>query len=71
MTTSAGNSLDLAYDFGGAGLGRAITADAGAVTVTIATTIANTGGGTAVNIRNPFLGLNWLVATQGVFPSSN
>ncbi|MHC4083941.1 MAG: tail fiber domain-containing protein [Planctomycetota bacterium] len=32
-TTAAGNSLDQAYDQGGAGLGRTITADAGAVNI--------------------------------------
>ena len=43
------------------------TMRAGAVTVTN----TSTGGSQAVNIRNPYLGLNWLVAITGIFPSRN
>ncbi|MEM9276715.1 MAG: tail fiber protein [Cyanobacteria bacterium P01_F01_bin.143] len=32
---------------------------------------ANSGGGTAVNIRNPYLGLNFIIALEGTFPSRN
>lgn len=35
LVMSAGLTLDAAYDGGGAGLGRAITADSGAVTITV------------------------------------
>ncbi len=31
----------------------------------------NTGSGIAFDIRQPFLGLNYIIATQGVFPSRN
>jgi microcystin-dependent protein len=34
-------------------------------------TIANTGGSQAHENRQPYLGLNWCVALQGVFPSRN
>ena len=33
------------------------------------TSIGNTGGGQAINIRNPFLGLYVCIAMQGVYPS--
>jgi microcystin-dependent protein len=31
----------------------------------------NTGGGQAVNNMQPFLGLYWSIALQGVFPTRN
>ncbi|MBK9147891.1 MAG: tail fiber domain-containing protein [Flavobacteriales bacterium] len=39
-----GGTLDQAYDFGGAGAGRTITADAGAVTITGADGLVSSGG---------------------------
>ena len=30
-----------------------------------------TGGGIAVGIRDPFLGINFIIATEGIFPSRN
>ena len=44
-----------------------VTMLAGAVTATI----ANTGGNQAIDIRQPYLALNWLVALQGIYPSRN
>lgn len=34
-------------------------------------TSLNNGGNQAFDIRQPFLGLNYIIATQGVFPSRN
>lgn len=33
--------------------------------------VAATGGGQPLGIRNPYLGLNYLIALQGIFPSRN
>jgi microcystin-dependent protein len=35
------------------------------------TTIDDTGGGQSVNIRNPYIGMNWLIQLSGLFPSRN
>lgn len=43
------------------------TLAAGAVTGNITT--SNTGGSRPVDIRTPYLGLNWCIAVQGIFPS--
>jgi len=34
-------------------------------------TVGNAGGNQSFNIRNPYLGINFIIATQGVFPSPN
>ena len=34
-------------------------------------TMTNTGGGQSFSIRNPYLGVNFIIALQGVFPSRN
>ncbi len=34
-------------------------------------TIGNTGGGQAVNNMQPFLGINYIICLQGIFPSRN
>lgn len=34
-------------------------------------TTGNTGGNQPFNIRNPYLGVNYIIALQGVFPSRN
>jgi hypothetical protein len=39
--SSGGGTLDAAYDFGGAGMGRSITADAGEVSITASTSNSN------------------------------
>lgn len=36
-----------------------------------ADTIGNTGGSQPHNNRQPYLGLNWCIALQGIFPSPN
>jgi microcystin-dependent protein len=35
------------------------------------TTVDDTGGGQPVNIRDPFIGMNWLIQLTGIFPSRN
>jgi microcystin-dependent protein len=34
-------------------------------------TVESTGGGTAVNIRDPYIGMNWLIQVAGLYPSRN
>ena len=34
-------------------------------------TVDNTGGGQSFSIRNPYLGVNFIIAVQGTFPSRN
>jgi microcystin-dependent protein len=36
-----------------------------------ATAVAAVGGGVPLNIQNPFLGLTYIIATVGIFPSRN
>ncbi|MCW8092721.1 phage tail protein [Alteromonas sp. ASW11-130] len=38
-------------------------------TATATTTVTNTGGSSEFNIRNPYLGMTWLIALTGVYPS--
>lgn len=38
---------------------------------TATTTVANAGGNQSENIRNPYLGLRWCIALEGVYPSRN
>lgn len=45
------------------------TVDMNAAAVTV--TVGNTGGGQAVNIRQPFLGINHCIALVGIYPSRN
>lgn len=35
------------------------------------TTVGNAGGGQPMSIRNPYLGLRWCIALQGIYPSRN
>lgn len=37
--------------------------------VSATTTVSPTGGSQPVNIRDPYLGMNWCIATQGIYPS--
>ena len=36
-----------------------------------ADSLTNTGGSKAFSIRNPYLGVNHIIAMQGIFPSRN
>lgn len=46
---------------------------AGAVTVqaSAATTVGNTGNGQSFSIRDPYVGMYWLIQMQGIFPPQN
>jgi microcystin-dependent protein len=35
------------------------------------TAIGPTGGSQPLNVQNPYLGINYIIATQGIFPSRN
>lgn len=39
--------------------------------VNVAGTTSNTGNGVPFNIRNPYLGVNYIIALQGLFPPRN
>ncbi|CAB9512708.1 Tail Collar [Seminavis robusta] len=41
------------------------------VSDTVAITITNSGGNQAFSIEQPVLGMNYIIATQGIFPSRN
>ena len=53
----------------GANTANGYTADSNATMG--ATTTSKTGGGQSFNNRSPFLGLNFIIALQGVYPSRN
>lgn len=61
------------------GTGSAATLDAssattslvGGVTATATTTVQNAGGSAPVPVLQPFLTINYIIATAGVFPSRN
>lgn len=36
-----------------------------------AASISAQGGGNAINVRNPYLGLNFVIAVQGIYPARN
>lgn len=40
-------------------------------TTLAAASVGNTGGGTPVAIRNPYVGLQYIIAVQGIFPTRN
>lgn len=42
-----------------------------APTVSASVTIGTAGGSQPVSILNPFLGMNYVIATEGIFPSRN
>jgi hypothetical protein len=59
---AGGGSLDDGYDFGGAGAGRTITADTGAVVVTY-----TPGGATVANLLEiTAVGANWSAGSYGI-----
>lgn len=41
------------------------------MTFSATTTVGVSGGGQAFNIRDPYLGVNWIIALQGIYPSRN
>ena len=46
-----------------------VTMNAAAITAT--TTVSNTGGSQAHENRAPYLVMNWIITTQGIYPSRN
>ena len=46
-----------------------MAADAIEANVSAITTISPTGGGQPVSVRDPYLGMTWCIALQGIFPS--
>ena len=70
---AAGGVLASASALGGTPLYHAppaeVTLDPASVTTDV--TVNNNGGGQPVNVRNPYLGMQWCVALTGVYPSRN
>jgi len=50
-----------------------VSMHAGSISISASavTTTSNTGNGTSFSIRDPYIGMNWMIQTQGVFPSRN
>ncbi len=73
QTSAAGGVLASAAALGGTPVYHAppadTTLDAGSVTTAV--TVDNNGGSQPVHVRNPFLGMQYCVALQGVYPSRN
>ena len=38
---------------------------------TATTSVDDTGGGSPINVRSPYIGMNWLIQLTGLFPSRN
>ena len=66
-TDSAGTAVPLIY----APSGTATPVALGGLNVAGTVTNANTGGSQPVGIRNPYLGLNFIITLFGIFPSRN
>ena len=48
-----------------------MAADAIEANVSATTTVSPTGGGQPVNVRDPYLAMNWCIAVEGIYPSRN
>lgn len=50
-----------------------VTMQAGAVSVSATATsvVGNSGGSQAFSLRGPYIGMNWLIQLEGLFPSRN
>ncbi len=50
-----------------------VSMNTGAINIssTATTTTSNTGGSSSFSIRDPFIGLHWLIQTAGLYPSRN
>ena len=71
---AAGSLLARGFDNGGTGAQPALYVPAGTAGTTVALgglTIGVTGGGTPFAIRDPYLAINYCIATEGIFPSRN
>jgi microcystin-dependent protein len=73
QTGAQGGVLASAAGLGGTPLYHAppanVTLDASSVTTTV--TVNNNGGGQPLPVRNPYLGMQWCVALEGIFPPRN
>lgn len=70
QATPANNYPAVATTDGSTGIGSyETTATAGQHFATAAVSLV--GSGQPVSVQNPFLGLNYIIATQGIFPSRN
>jgi microcystin-dependent protein len=47
------------------------TMGASPISATVQVTVGNTGSSQPVNIRNPYLGMNYIICLEGIFPSRN
>lgn len=70
VATPTGNALAATGDGQGGSLPSFATT-APNQTMAAASIGANAGGGVPVSIRNPYLGITYIIATQGIFPSRN
>jgi microcystin-dependent protein len=68
-TQATGTSTRPSNQFPAAG--QAVYAAASDGTTLNAGFIKNTGGGQPVGVKDPFLGLNYIIAIEGIFPSRN
>lgn len=65
QTSMAGNAIAQPSD------GSSAFSDTTAAATLSSASVGNTGGGQPVSIMQPFLGMNYIIALQGVFPSRN
>ena len=71
---AAGSLLARGFDNGGTGAQPALYVPAGTAGTTVALgglTIGATGNGTPFAIRDPYLAINYCIATSGIYPSRN
>jgi microcystin-dependent protein len=47
------------------------TMGASPIAATAQVTVGNTGGSQPVNVANPYLGMNYIICLEGIFPSRN
>jgi microcystin-dependent protein len=66
----SGHYTDAAPDVPMANEAASITVDVAQTTAT-ATTTVGTAGGVAHENRMPYIAMNWIIVTQGIFPSRN
>ena len=70
LTTPANNFIATAIDSqGGNVVGYNAAATAGATLAP--TSVGLTGNSQPLNVQNPYLGINYIIATSGIFPSRN
>lgn len=70
QTTPANNYPATASADGSTGIGSYETTSTPGNTLNVQA-VTVTGGGLPVSVQNPYLGLNYIIATEGVYPSRN